>query len=180
MPGVFISYRRDDTGGYAGRLYDALATRFGRSRVFMDIDTLEPGLDFVEVLGKAIDSSDVFLALIGPRWLSAVDMAGNPRIQNPEDFVRLEITMALARQGLLVIPVRLGNVAMPPSYVLPDPLKPLARRHAFEISDERWEFDNRRLISVLEKVVKPLRRWPRGPTILIVLILIIALLILIF
>src|SRR5215510_7657864 len=97
MPGIFISYRRDDCSGHAGRLYDALSLRFGSERLFMDIDTLQPGEDFVEAIEKAVGSCDVLLALIGRQWVTSSDAQGQRRLENPNDFVRLEIEAALAR-----------------------------------------------------------------------------------
>jgi len=104
MSRIFISYRRDDSGGWAGRLYDRISQHFGRDHVFMDIDTIEPGLDFVEVIEQAVGSCDALLALIGRQWLTLTDDDGQRRLDNPEDFVRLEIAAALVR-NIRVIPV---------------------------------------------------------------------------
>ena len=164
MSGIFISYRRDDTAGYAGRLYDALARRFGADHVFIDIDTLKPGLDFAVALNQAVASADVLLALIGPHWLSVSNAAGMRRLDDPDDFVRQEIRTALARDDTRVVPVLLSDTAMPSAEVLPDDLKPLARRHAFEISDERWDFDVDRLIKVLEPAINSGREQRPGAT----------------
>src|SRR5688572_26250725 len=109
MAGIFISYRREDASGYAGRLCDDLVARLGRDHVFMDIDTLPPGVDFVKSLDDALRTGDVVLAVIGPRWASATDAAGNRRLDNPDDWVRLEIATALARSGIRVVPVLVGN-----------------------------------------------------------------------
>jgi outer membrane biosynthesis protein TonB len=158
MSGIFISYRRYDASGYAGRLYERLARRFGKRRVFMDIDTLQAGLDFGQALDQAVENCDVLIALIGPGWLRAVDAEGHRRLDDPDDFVRMEIATALARDGIRVIPVLVGNAPMPRAEMLPDDLKPLARRHNFEISDERWEYDVGRLIARLGPIVEPRRR----------------------
>ena len=107
---IFISYRRGDTSATAGRLFDRLEGRFGVGSVFMDVDTIEPGLDFVEVIGGAVGSCDVLLALIGARWLGAVDEHGRRRLDDPDDFVVLEITTALER-GIRVIPVLVDGAA---------------------------------------------------------------------
>jgi hypothetical protein len=131
---IFISYRRDDSGGWAGRLYDRLSQHFGRDNVFMDIDTIEPGLDFVEVIGQAVGSCDALIALIGKQWLTLTDDAGRRRLDDPEDFVRLEIAAALAR-NIRVIPALVQGARMPRSPDLPDVLRMLARRNAHEISD---------------------------------------------
>lgn len=137
MARIFISYRRDDSGGWAGRLYDRLSQHFRRENVFMDIDTIEPGLDFVEVIEQAVGSCDALIALIGKQWLTITDAAGQRRLDNPEDFVRLEIAAALAR-NIRLIPALVQGARMPGSTDLPDVLKMLARRNAHEISDRRF------------------------------------------
>src|SRR5437773_2664408 len=98
MLSIFISYRHEDSIAYAGRLYDRLIAHFGAEQVFMDIDTIEPGADFVEVIERTVGSCDVLLVIIGKRWLSATDEGGQPRLDSPEDFVRLEIATALERK----------------------------------------------------------------------------------
>jgi hypothetical protein len=138
VPGVFISYRRDDCAGHAGRLYDRLAEHFGEERVFMDIDAIDPGVDFGERIEEAVASCDLFIALIGDDWLDIKDPSGRRRLDDPDDFVRLELAAGLARSGLRVIPVLVEGASMPASGDLPDDLKPLARRNAFELSDARW------------------------------------------
>jgi len=151
MSRIFISYRRDDSAGYAGRLYDRLSERFGQGQIFMDI-TIEPGLDFVEVIEKAVGSCDVLIALIGRQWLTVTDATGRRRLDKPEDFVRLEIATALDR-NIRVIPVLVRGATVPPSTDLPNALKKLARRNALEISDTRFHHDVDRLIETLEKVL---------------------------
>jgi hypothetical protein len=145
---VFISYRREDTGGYAGRLYDQLAASFGEQNVFMDIDTLGPGVDFEEEIRKAIDESDVVLALIGRRWLETKGQGGR-RLDEPGDFLRRELGAALGR-GRVVIPVLVQGATMPPSSELPSDIGRLARLNAFELSDRRWKLDVEELIERLE------------------------------
>jgi hypothetical protein len=98
MPRAFISYRRDDTIAYAGRIYDRLTTHFGAANVFMDIDTLEPGVDFVRVLQRMVESCDIFLCVIGKQWLTVRDEEGRSRLSNPEDFVALETRAAVEQQ----------------------------------------------------------------------------------
>jgi len=106
---IFISYRREDSAPYAGRLYDRLGQHFGKDKIFMDIDTIEPGVDFVEDIEQAVGSCDVLIALIGKQWLTISDATGQRRLDNPEDFVRLEIKTALAR-NIRVIPALLPGV----------------------------------------------------------------------
>jgi uncharacterized membrane protein YeaQ/YmgE (transglycosylase-associated protein family) len=156
---IFLSYRRDDTGGYAVGLSDRLRYRFGREYVFMDIDTIELGLDFVEAIDRAVGSCDVLLALIGPEWLQSTDAQGRRRLDNPTDVVRLEIATALAR-NIRVIPVLVDSARMPSAEELPAPLQPLARRNALEISNTRWQFDVDRLIEAIERNG---RRSPNSP-----------------
>lgn len=152
MSAIFLSYRRDDSSGYAGRLFDNLSERFGRERVFMDIETLEPGMDFVAGIDQAIDSCGAVIAMIGPNWINAKDAEGRPRLNDPHDFIRLEINSALTR-GVRVIPVLVHHAVMPQSEQLPEPLRPLCRLQAFEISDNRWEYDVQRLGDVLEPLI---------------------------
>ena len=141
---IFISYRRNDSSGYAGRLFDDLAQRFGREQVFTDIETLEPGVDFVEGIDQAIKLVGAVIVLIGPSWTKATDSSGHRRLDNPHDFIRLEITAAIKR-GVQVIPVLVHGAVMPQEQELPEPLRPLCRLQACEISDDRWESDVSRL-----------------------------------
>ena len=146
---VFINYRREDSADAAGRLYDSLSGHF--ANVFMDIDTIEPGVDFVDVVHDAVGSCDVLLALIGRHWLSAADTRGRRRLDEPNDFVGLEIKAALDRD-VRVIPVLLQGAEMPGTDDLPKSLQKLARRNAIEISQNRWRYDVGRLIDVLEGI----------------------------
>lgn len=147
--GIFISYRREDTPGYAGRVYDYLVERFGQDRVFMDIDTIRPGSDFTEVIADALDECDVLLALIGRTWLTRTDRNGHRRLDNPDDLVRVEIETAL-RRNITIIPLLVQDAKMPAREELPDPLTKIATRQAFEISDRRWRTDITTLIDELE------------------------------
>ncbi len=137
---LFISYRREDSAGHAGRLFDFFAERLGTDSVFMDVDGIEPGVDFVVALEKVLAGSEV-LAVIGRDWASAADGDGRRRLDDPEDFVRLELATALKKDGVRVVPVLVQGAKMPRSDQLPDDLKPLARRAAFEISEARWNDD---------------------------------------
>jgi hypothetical protein len=144
---IFLSYRREDSSGYAGRLFDALTEAFGRGAVFMDIDTLAPGQDFVQVIDDALQGCEVALVLIGPSWLTVHDQSQR-RLDAPDDFVRLEIESALTR-GIRVLPILVGGAAMPPSHSLPPSVAGLARRHAFELTDRRWRADVHDLVAAL-------------------------------
>lgn len=153
--GVFLSYRREETSHLAGRLADRLTDRFGAARIFMDVDSIEPGLDFAETLQRAIDRSDVLLALIGPQWLSIVDQHGRPRLADPEDFVALEVRTALARETTRVIPVLVDGAAMPTADDLPTSLSPLARRHAVRLDHETFHSDVTGLLDRISALLDP-------------------------
>ena len=127
---IFISYRRDDSARYAGRLFDHLAARFGAKNVFMDIDTIEPGEDFRTVVENAVSTCDVVLAMIGKQWLSLSDAQGGRRLDDPRDWVRIEIATALANSRVRVIPVLVRDASMPGGDQLPSDLKELAWRNA--------------------------------------------------
>lgn len=160
---IFISYRRDDSAGYAGRLFDHLAARFGAKNVFMDIDTIEPGEDFRKVVGNAVGTCDVVLALIGRQWLSVSDAQGRRRLDDPRDWVRTEVTAALANPRARVIPILVRDAAMPGNHELPDDLKELAWRNAIELSDTRFQHDVNKLIEVIERVAgKPAKAPARS------------------
>jgi hypothetical protein len=166
MAGIFLSYRRDDSGGHAGRLADDLKQAFASDQVWRDIEAIEAGTDFVEAIGKAVGSCNVLLAMIGPRWLDATNPAGKRRLDDPGDFVRLEIATALER-GVRVIPVLVAGAAMPAEAALPEVLRPLSRRQAQELSDKRWDYDVGQLFAVLEKLPglsrhRPAARQPEG------------------
>lgn len=150
---IFISYRRADSAGYAGRIYDRLMAHFGKDAVFMDVDTIEAGLDFVVVLQNAVQSCDVLVALIGRQWIHIKDENGERRLDNPEDFVRIEIAAALDRD-IRVIPVLVDGTSMPNSTELPGNLKPLTRRNALQVNHHSFNADVHRLISQLELALK--------------------------
>jgi hypothetical protein len=149
---VFISYRREDAAASAGRLADALVARFGRNSVFMDVDTIEPGADYTEVIDRAVGHCDVLIALIGPHWLDAANARGR-RLDDPQDFVRLEIEAALAR-NIRVVPTLVGGAAMPSSDQLPGALARLATRNAVELTDKRFRSDIQFLLEPLEKLAQ--------------------------
>jgi hypothetical protein len=151
VTGIFLSYRRDDSSPYAGRLYDRLSERFGRDNIFMDIDTIALGFDFVEVVRNAVGSCEVLLAVIGRQWLTSTDPQGQRRLDNPEDFVHLEIVTALTR-NIRVIPVLVGGASMPGFAELPDVLQPLAHRQALVVGNH-FHPDIDCLITTLETVL---------------------------
>lgn len=148
MPGVFISYRREDSAGVTGRLFDFLCAEFGRKNIYMDLDTIVGGEKFASVIVQKIGVSDVLLAVIGDRWLTAGEEHGIRRLDNPQDFVRIEIARALTR-GMRVIPVLVSGAVMPLATDLPDDLKPLCERQAMEIRDAHFHPDAQQLVDVL-------------------------------
>ena len=149
---VFISYRRQDSAAYAGRVYDAMVARFEERNVFMDLD-LAPGVDFVERITEAVSACQVLIEVIGPTWATVKDDEGEIRIADPEDFVRLELEIALKRPDVTVIPVLVSGAQMPDRRDLPPELGALARRNALELSDRRWRYDVGQLISALEELL---------------------------
>lgn len=154
---VFISYRRDDAAGYAGRLEEALERRLGRGSVFRDVQDIPPGEDFVAAIRARLAGAQAVLVLIGPRWAGG-DAPGQRRIDDEGDFVRLEVAVALD-SGARVVPVLLPGAAMPAEADLPPRLKPLARRHAMSLGDTHWAADVGRLVAAIGL---PARRppWP--------------------
>ena len=158
MPGgVFISYRREDSRGFAGRIYDRLSDRLGSENIFFDVDNIAPGLDFVEVLTERVASCDALVAVIGKDWLASVDRTGRRRLDDAEDFVRVEIEAALKR-GVRVIPVLVENAAMPQADELPESLRKLARRQGIAIDHARFNSDVERLLRVLSEIEEEAHR----------------------
>lgn len=160
-PGIFISYRRDDTRADAGRLCDRLEAHFGDEQVFMDIDDLMPGQKFVDELNRTLDGCDVLIVLMGPGWVGARDQNGSLRLMNEQDFVRREVLTALQR-GIRIIPVLIDRTPMPTVESLPPVLAPLAGYQAIEISDSRFHQDVDRLVEILDGIAaKHTRHTPR-------------------
>ncbi len=140
--GVFLSYRRADGAAYAGRLYDSLHARLGRRvDLFMDVEKLTPGVDFVEALDAAIARCRVVLVVIDPTWTSVRSGDGTRRLDDDQDWVRREVAHSLVRPDLRVIPVLVGGATMPTEAKLPDDLRALARREAFEVTASSWSRD---------------------------------------
>lgn len=146
---IFISYRRRDSSGYAGRVADRLVKEFGDQQCFRDVEDIESGTDFVQAIENAVGSCEVLIVVIGPDWLHIKDAAGKRRLDDPRDFVRLEIETALQRD-VRVIPVLVGGADMPTPEELPPSINRLAYRQATEISDTRWDYDVGRVVATLE------------------------------
>jgi hypothetical protein len=153
MAGVFISYRREDSPGHAGRVFDRVRAKFGGDIVFMDVTAIDAGADFVDAIDQAVGTCDVLLAIIGPQWSSAADSAGRRRLDSATDFVRLEIAGALKR-NVRVVPVLVDGAQLPTASDLSEDLQPLLRRNAIELRDARWDVDIDQLLASLERIVK--------------------------
>jgi hypothetical protein len=151
--GIFISYRREDAAAHAGRLYDRLGDRFGEDRVFMDVDSIAIGVDFTRAVIEAVSGCDILLALIGREWSAITDSKGKRRIDNPEDFVRVEIETALQRD-IRVVPVLVDGAVLPHADDLPPSLRPLTGRQALELSHANFRSEVARLVAALEEVLK--------------------------
>jgi TIR domain len=156
-PKIFISYRRDDSSGHAGRLRAALVKHFGVNQIFRDIDTVKAGEDFYDVTERSVQSCDILIAIIGKQWLT-IGNGGVRRLDEPDDFLRLEIATALSR-GIPVVPVLVQGATIPRAQDLPAELKSLTRRKAFEISDARWDYDVKQLIKELGQLSGPKILW---------------------
>lgn len=152
MPAIFISYRRDDSAAYAGRLYDSLCVHFGSEQVFMDVDGIKLGDDFVNVLDETGKHTSALVAVIGPTWLTVRSANGAARLFDPQDFVRREITAGLA-SGVRIFPVLVGGATMPQTHELPDDLVPLARLQALVVHDSSFHPEADQLIAALDQVV---------------------------
>jgi len=150
MSGIFISYRRSDSAPHAGRLHDRLCDYFGPDKVFMDVDDIKPGADFVSLIGEKVASCDALIAIIGKGWLTR-DKKGASRLDDPTDFVRLEVEHALKRD-ILLIPALVEGAEMPRAEDLPGPLGELSQRQAVELSDKDFQYGVDKILAVLEKL----------------------------
>jgi hypothetical protein len=152
MNRVFISYRREDTAGFARSLFLSLKSRFDPDQIFMDVEDIEPGLDFVDAIDRSLASCKILLVLMGTDWATCVDSRGRKRLDDPNDFVRIEVAAAL-RRNVRVIPVLVKGAKMPRAEELPEELRSLTRRQALELRHNYWDSDVNRLIDVLEKTI---------------------------
>jgi TIR domain len=151
MSGIFISYRREDSAAHAGRLYDRLSAQFGADQVFMDVDDIPPGADFARQIDAKVGSCDAMVVVIGKNWLATRNAAGQLRLSDPDDFVGLEVSLALQR-NVLVIPVLVGGAQVPGAEELRADLRDLARRNALTLNDQEFQRDTDALINALEKL----------------------------
>ncbi|WES64860.1 TIR domain-containing protein [Microbacter sp. GSS18] len=148
---VFVSYRRSNASGAAGRIYDALTARFGEDAVFMDVDGIEPGADFEQVLDETLRDCRAVVVVIDPHWTDVVDADGARRLDDPDDFVRLEVESALKRD-VKVLPVLVDGARMPARADLPESLGGLATRQGLEVTSSRFKYD----VGVLAAAIEPL------------------------
>jgi non-specific serine/threonine protein kinase len=154
VPGVFISYRREDSAGWAGRIYDRLAAQFGTDQVFLDVEAIAPGEDFTTAVAEVLQQVDVVIAVVGPKWLDATGVDGRHRLEDPSDYVRREIAGTL-KWGTAIVPILVDGARMPAARDLPQEIKAFAARNAVAVSSERFDYDMSR---VLEAVRHPAAR----------------------
>jgi len=154
---IFVSYRRDDSEGEAGRLFDDLVAVFGENSVFMDVAAIEVGRDFRKAIEDSVSTCGVVLAVIGKGWIDAKNEAGQRRLDDPTDFVRLETASAL-RRDIPVVPVLVRGAKMPRIEQLPDDLKELSYRNGVELTHVRWNSDLQLLVRALRPFVDPKNR----------------------
>jgi Tol biopolymer transport system component len=155
LSGIFISYRRSDNPDATGRIYDRLVSEFGRARVFKDVDSIPLGQDFRGHLNGIVSDCGVVLAIIGPRWTDASNKAGQRRLEDPDDFVRIELEAALARD-IPVVPVLVAHAPLPVASELPGSLAPMAFRQSIEVRpDPDFHNDATRLVSALRGILDP-------------------------
>ena len=148
MSEIFISYRRDDSSGFAGALLRELNDEFGDERIFMDVDDIKGGVDYAGMIAEELDGCEILVAIIGKQWLTLADGEGRRRLDNPEDMVRIEVATALAK-GKVVVPLLVKGAPMPTRADLPDDLQGLAMRNAIEVSNTNWRADIGELNDVL-------------------------------
>jgi hypothetical protein len=164
MGGIFISYRRLESTGYAGRISSSLASYFGANNIFMDVTGIGAGRRFKEVIDEALNACDAFLAIIGPQWATITNENGTPRLHDPDDHVRREVAAALARPDVKVIPVLVGDARMPAREQLPPDLAELRAWQAVELSERHWLEDLDQLVSDLGGEVKQPASQVQTPT----------------
>ena len=152
MGAIFISYRRNDSQGEAGRLFDDLVQPFGEDMVFMDVAGIEVGRDFRKAIEESVSKCGVLLVVMGPQWLDARDENAARRLDDPGDFVRIETASAL-RRDIPVIPVLVHGAAMPRAEQLPENLRDLAYRNCIELTHARWKSDTQLLIEALRRLL---------------------------
>lgn len=155
---IFISYRREDSSGEAGRLNENLEQIFGDENVYFDIEAIGGGINFKKDIERALNSCKVLIAVIGPRWLNITDKEGERRLENPDDFIRLEISTALKR-GIMVIPLLINGASQPKRDELPEDIENLAGLNSMDLSNKRWRYDFNELVKILKKKLRKEVVW---------------------
>jgi TIR domain len=145
-PNIFISYRRADAPGHAGRIFDSLSRAFGTKQIFMDVTAIQPGESFGRRIERTLDASGAVVVIVGREWLNL--LKSREREVSERDLVRAEMAAALKRD-ILIIPVLVEGAQMPTAAELPPDVQPLAERNALEVSDARWDYDMTRLVDAL-------------------------------
>jgi hypothetical protein len=164
MPGVFLSYRRSDSGGWAGRIRDHLVLRYGDDRVWQDVDDLTAGADYLPQILEQVAAADAVLVVIGPHWLDQRTARGTRRLADPKDVLRTEIVHALKRKTG-VIPTLVGGASMPAASDLPRPVAPLVKRHGIAIVDADWTRSMQTLFDRLQDLSRTARAAARQPVV---------------
>jgi hypothetical protein len=161
-PRIFLSYRRrGEASGFAGRLADRLVKHFGADQIFRDVEDIASGVDFVDAINEGVEACEALLVVIGPDWLTVQDASGRRRLDDPRDFVRLEVASAL-RRSVRVIPVLVCGAQIPAESELPADIAALSRRQTHELSDKRWDYDVDELVKTLESIGIPKASGARG------------------
>jgi hypothetical protein len=155
--GLFISYRREDDPGWVHAILARLEQHIPPQSIFVDVEGIRPGADFVQVLEEKLRDSDVLISVIGPNWLIVTDASGKRRIDDPDDFVRIEIETAL-RGNKTIMPVLVRSAKLPQAESLPEPLRPMVRRQATSISHERFRSDVQNLVRHVIEALDAARR----------------------
>jgi len=176
VAGIFLSYRREDSAGHAGRLCESLERRLGKGQVFRDVDTIRAGEDFVDAIHARLLDCQALLVLIGREWLDAADGSGRRRLDQANDYLRLEIATGLALPRVLVVPVLVEGMAMPPAEDLPGTIRALGRRQAVSLRDETWDADVDRLVAAVTRSSPPARAARAKSAALVVAVLALAIL----
>lgn len=161
MTGIFVSYRRDDSQGFAGRLTDDLSDMLGSDSVFRDIE-IPFGSDFTDILHRAIAASDILLVVIGRHWEADSDQGYESRLFEPADWVRIELEAAFA-QGKQVVPVLVGGAGMPEVDSLPESIRKISRLQAVALTDRHWDAQITELVGRL-RTMCPFLAQDREPT----------------
>lgn len=154
MNNVFISYRREDSAAICGRIFESLEWYFGKGAIFKDVDSIPYGVSFPQYITSVLEKCSVTLVVIGRRWLEVLGPDGRRRLDNPGDFVRLEIETALRRPGMVVLPLLVEGATMPPTDQLPGSLRPLAQLNSAVVrNDPDYEGDIRRVQTAVQSTL---------------------------